>query len=43
MRPRDLLALIGKNLTRTRFRAALSAFGVVIGTAAAIALARRQR
>jgi putative ABC transport system permease protein len=38
MRPRDLLALIGKNLTRTRFRAALSAFGVVIGTAAIVVL-----
>ena len=34
MRLRDLLGLIRKNLTRTRFRAALSAFGVVIGTAA---------
>jgi putative ABC transport system permease protein len=38
MRPRDLLSLIGKNLTRTRARAALSAFGVVIGTAAVVVL-----
>lgn len=38
MRLRDLLGLIRKNLTRTRFRAALSAFGVVIGTAAFVVL-----
>jgi ABC-type antimicrobial peptide transport system permease subunit len=38
MRLRDLLNLVGKNLTRTRFRALLSAFGVVIGTAAIVVL-----
>jgi len=34
----DLLKLTGTNLTRTRFRAALSAFGVVIGTGAIVIL-----
>ena len=38
MRLRDLVRLVGKNLTRTRFRAALSAFGVIIGTAAIVVL-----
>lgn len=38
MRPIDLLRLVWTNLTRTRFRAALSAFGVVIGTAAIVIL-----
>src|SRR5258708_5846866 len=38
MRLIDLLKLTGINLTRTRFRAALSAFGVVIGTGAIVIL-----
>ena len=38
MRPVDLLKLTGINLTHTRFRAALSAFGVVIGTGAIVIL-----
>lgn len=38
MRPIDLMRLVWTNLTRTRFRAALSAFGVVIGTAAIVVL-----
>jgi ABC-type antimicrobial peptide transport system permease subunit len=38
MRLVDLVRLVGTNLTRTRFRAALSAFGVVIGTAAIVVL-----
>jgi hypothetical protein len=38
MRPIDLARLVWTNLTRTRFRAALSAFGVVIGTAAIVIL-----
>lgn len=38
MRLFDLIKLTGTNLTRTRFRAALSAFGVVIGTAAVVIL-----
>src|SRR5713226_9602454 len=38
MRLVDLLKLTGTNLTRTRFRAALSAFGVVIGTGAIVVL-----
>lgn len=38
MRLIDLLRLTATNLTRTQFRAALSAFGVVIGTAAVVIL-----
>jgi putative ABC transport system permease protein len=38
MRPSDLFKLVGTHLARTRFRAALSAFGVVIGTAAIVIL-----
>src|SRR5438552_5422569 len=38
MRLFDLLKLTWTNLTRTRFRAALSAFGVVIGTGAIVIL-----
>jgi putative ABC transport system permease protein len=38
MRLIDLLKLTWTNLTRTRFRAALSAFGVVIGTGAIVVL-----
>ena len=38
MRSIDLIRLVWTNLTRTRFRAALSAFGVVIGTAAIVIL-----
>ncbi|MBI3360169.1 MAG: ABC transporter permease [Chloroflexi bacterium] len=38
MRPFDLIKLIFTNLTRSRFRAALSASGVVIGTAAVVIL-----
>jgi putative ABC transport system permease protein len=38
MRPSDLFKLVGTHLARTRFRAALSAFGVVIGTAAIVTL-----
>jgi putative ABC transport system permease protein len=38
MHPKDLLKLVYTNLSRTRFRAALSAAGVVIGTAAIVIL-----
>lgn len=38
MRIKDLLKLVYTNLSRTRFRAALSATGVVIGTAAIVIL-----
>jgi ABC-type antimicrobial peptide transport system permease subunit len=38
MGPSDLFKLVGTHLARTRFRAALSAFGVVIGTAAIVTL-----
>lgn len=38
MRLKDLLKLVSTNLSRTRFRAALSATGVVIGTAAIVIL-----
>jgi putative ABC transport system permease protein len=38
MRLKDLLKLVWTNLSRTRFRAALSAAGVVIGTAAIVIL-----
>ncbi|MEP7356228.1 MAG: FtsX-like permease family protein [Anaerolineales bacterium] len=38
MRLGDLFKLVGTHLARTRFRAALSAFGVVIGTAAIVTL-----
>lgn len=38
MKPNDLLRLVARNLARTRFRAGLSATGVVVGTAAIVVL-----